>query len=463
LVVQPASGGGLMLVGADGANPQQICAVAMPCDQARDPVWSPDGSDIVFASGRGAGVSVIYPDGSCLACPAPGWETVKRSFGPGFLPDGRLAAWHSFTYPPRLGAVSTDGIGFQPFHVSGYWQQSAWSATGQLAAVRWVRGTPEVFMINPLTGAARQVTHDGASSPSWSPDAGRLAVVHDGWIELVGSHGGRPVRLTRGRAPAWSPDGKQLAFVGAHDRLFVITLRGGTPRPVGHIVAARVDWQPVTGAPPNRCQAPAGSTVLAASPDATVTIDRAPDWNNGISPGFSVLGCLASDGRERLLESLSVAAIEGKPDVGAVAVAGDYAALVNEATDLHYGGTGNTVAVFDLRTGAAVANAGGESADCPDFSASNGGCPSGIDQLVVGAGGVTAAHTFVQDCRSLTSCTSVEQIVANDNTGTHILDSITTPTSYDGPRAPSQLSDLTLSGNTLTWSHAGTMESAQLT
>src|SRR6516225_4058461 len=32
LVVQPASGGGLMLVGADGANPQQICAVAMPCD-----------------------------------------------------------------------------------------------------------------------------------------------------------------------------------------------------------------------------------------------------------------------------------------------------------------------------------------------------------------------------------------------------------------------------------------------
>ena len=56
------------------------------------------------------------------------------------------------------------------------------------------------------------------------------------------------------------------------------------------------------------------------------------------------------------------------------------------------------------------------------------------------------------------NCTSTEHIVATDSTGTHILDSITTP----GRPASPLLSQLALSGNTLTWNHAGTPESAQL-
>jgi hypothetical protein len=407
---------------------------------------------------------VIYPDGSCFACPAAAssyWYPVDEAFGPGFLPDGRLAVWVDTGYPPvpQLEAMNTDGVS-QPFTVSGsYWQQPALSPTGQLAAVRSVKRKPEVFVLNPLVGSARQLTRDGASSPSWSPDGRRLAVVHRGWIELIASGGGRPRRLTRGRAPAWAPDGKQLAFVGAHDRLFVTAVRGGTPRPVGHIRGVRVDWQPVTGKPPGHCEAPAGSSVLAASPDATVTIDRAPDSSTGISPGFSVFGCLTSDGRERLLESPSVAVVQGEPSVGSVVIAGDYAALVNEASDIHYyGGSLNGVVVFDLRTGAAVASGGGESANCPSVW---NGC--GVDQLVLGADGITAAHTFVlNDPRPYPSCTSVEQIVANDSTGSHVLDSITTTNPCNSPAPALLLSQLSLSGDTLTWSHAGTPESAQL-
>jgi hypothetical protein len=362
--------------------------------------------------------------------------------------------------------MGTDGIGFHLFKVSGSWRQLAWSSTGRLAAVRVVKGKPEVFMIDPQTGSARQLTRDGASSPSWSPDGRRLAVVHGGWIELVGSPGGGLRRLTRGRAPAWSPNGKELAFVGAHDRLFVIAAGGGRPRAVGPVRAVRVDWQPVTGKPPPRCQAPAGSSVLAATPDATIAIDRAPVLQAppgsvfGISPGFSVLGCLTSDGRERLLETPSTAAVEGRPDVGSVMVAGDYAALVNKASGLHYGGSLNAVAVFDLRTGAALGHRGGESADCPEFS---DGCSSGIDQLAVGTDGVTAARTFVlNNPTAYPTCTSVEQIVANDTTGTHILDSITTTSSCNGTAPALLLSQLSLSGDTLTWSHAGTPETAQL-
>jgi hypothetical protein len=408
---------------------------------------------------------VIYPDGSCFACPAAAtsdWLPVDQAFGPGFLPDGRLAVWVDTGYPPvpQLEVVNTDGIDFEPFTVSGsYWQQPAWSPTGQLAAVRSVKRKPEVFVLNPLVGSARQLTLDGASSPSWSPDGRRLAVVHGGWIELIASGGGRPRRLTRGRAPAWAPDGKQLAFVGAHGRLFVIAVRGGTPRPVRHIRAVRVDWQPVTRKAPSHCQAPASSTVLAASPDATITIDRAPDSSAEITPEFSVLGCLTSDGRERLLESPSVAAVQGEPAVGLVVIAGDYAALVNEASDVHYyGGSLNGVVVYDLRTGVAVAGGGGELADCPLVG---NGC--GVDQLVLGADGVTAAHTFVlNDPRLYPSCTSVEQIVASDSTGTHVLDSITTTNPCNGPAPALVLGELSLSGDRLTWNRAGTPESAQL-
>jgi hypothetical protein len=146
-----------------------------------------------------------------------------------------------------------------------------------------------------------------------------------------------------------------------------------------------------------------------------------------------------------------------------VAVAGDYAALVNEASDLHYGGGGGAVAVFDLRTGTRVANAGGESAHCPAGGGpSDAGCSSGVDQLVVGADGATAAHTFISEPYPTADgpLETVEQVIANDSTGTHVLDSITTTGLYNS--ALPALSDLALSRETLTWSHAGTQESARL-
>jgi hypothetical protein len=103
MVVQPPSGRGLLLVGADGTHVQQICTVKPGCDPAIDPMWSPDGSEIAFASPQGSGPSLIYPDGSWFACPAVAssyWNPVDQTLGPGFLPDGRLAVWVDTGYPP---------------------------------------------------------------------------------------------------------------------------------------------------------------------------------------------------------------------------------------------------------------------------------------------------------------------------------------------------------------------------
>jgi hypothetical protein len=359
----------------------------------------------------------------------------------------------------QLAAVNTDGVGFQPLNVAGSWQQPAWSPTGQLAAVRSVKRKPEVFVIDPLTGSARRLTGNGANSPSWSPDGRRLAVVHHGWIELIASRGGRPRRLTRGRAPAWAPDGTELAFVGAHNRLFVIAARGGKPRPVGHIRAARVDWQPLTETHASNCETPAGATILAASADATISIDS-PTQASALDGAFSVLGCLISDGHERLLEAFPPGGASSFNTVDGGVLAGDYAALVNHAANNHSPGE-HTVAVFDLRTGTTVANRGGETAGCNCWDAD-------VDQLVLGPDAVTAAHTWVTtiNCSpgqgAVCTMTTAEQIVANDSTGTHVLDSITTTSPNDPSAVPSVLSGLSLSGDTLTWSHAGSPRSAQL-
>jgi hypothetical protein len=106
LVVQPANGSGLLLVGEDGANPLQICSAGTRCAGAYDPVWSPDGSEIAVSVRHRT--SVIYPDGSCLACSLPepfdpyggpfipylgssGFGGTDPTLDPGFLPDGHLA------------------------------------------------------------------------------------------------------------------------------------------------------------------------------------------------------------------------------------------------------------------------------------------------------------------------------------------------------------------------------------
>jgi hypothetical protein len=101
--------------------------------------------------------------------------------------------------------------------------------------------------------------------------------------------------------------------------------------------------------------------------------------------------------------------------------------------------------VFDLRTGQ-KSGFGGERATCDNSVAT---CNK-IDDVVVGADGVSAAHV----CELTSTACATEQIVASDRTGVRTLDSST----QVGP----QLTGLNLSGDTVSWSHSGSPMSAQL-
>lgn len=446
LAVQPLKGSGIVLTKASGRGERRVCAE--PVSGARlcsltQPQWSPDGRVLVIHEiERVSGFQrtpfdvVVYPDGSCLACQSS---------------PSALGADASFTSNPTLFTTgdrgglteySVDGLPRRAL-ITGAVSDPVWSSRGELAVVRggwiWV-GRP---------GKLHRIARGRA--PSWSPDGSQIVFVRRGWLMIVQLRGRSLRRLVRGMAPAWSPDGTWIAFFGNRHRLSVVRASGGRVRRVGNVTGRTVDWQPLPAKPRLPCLLPPGSMVMASSDSAIVSIDRVNEAPREGLSAWAVMGCVRTDGRERLLGSALLGRSNYESEVGAeAAVAGRYAALVYVAFGAKYDlSAGSDVALFDLQTGAEIRNRGGEMVGCSEVSTA-----CAIDRLVLGSDAVSAVHTTVRD--SGCTCT-VEQIQSSDRTGVHTLDSVT---EADG--SPPALTNLTLTGDTLAWQHNGTPRSAHL-
>ena len=366
LAVQPVNGHGVVLARADGRAVARLCTKVSVCGHPQNPRFSPDGRSIVFS---GPGIRIIGTDGSCLDC------AFGDSANPAFLPGGLLVSFVS------SGGVFEDGI--DRLHrttlisAGSGASNAVWSVRGELALVSggrlWV-GAP---------GRLRSLGSGG--SPSWSPAGTRVALAHDGWVEVVRASGRGRRRLARGSAPAFSPDGRLVAFIGARQRVEIVSSSGGRAHSAGRLTGQAVDWQPVPRHAPPACVPPAGSRVVASSNQAVVTVDDGPPTDS-VLPSEVAMGCLFADGRERFLEGWFGNNVDEATNVVAAAVGGPYAALVARDTDSHYGGASDSTSVFDLRTGAPGGFAG-ETDPC-----AGGLTCSGIDQVVVGADGVSAVH-----------------------------------------------------------------------
>lgn len=197
---------------------------------------------------------------------------------------------------------------------------------------------------------------------------------------------------------------------------------------------------------------------MASSDTAIITLDEGASSYSTI-PGAAYMGCFRNDGRERLLFTSAYPgyATFGRIEAG---VAGPYGALAVNGGDTHDGMWGSGAEVYDLRTGAVVSDRGGEGAMCGYQSSPP--CLTTIDQVVVGSDAVSAVHMMVRDATcsypAQSSCKyTVEQIQASDSAGVHTLDSVS---EADG--SPAALTNLALTGDTVTWEDNGVPRSAQL-
>ena len=246
------------------------------------PVWSPDGTQIVFYSDRGRGLYLMNSDGSNVRELSP--ESRATRDPAVWAPDGSRIAfvglrvdrvgsgessrdiWRNIIY-----AIRPDGSGLTELGDAA--STPAWSPdSARIAFIEEGSGTRRLYTMNPDGGDQRElgsVERDGAwyGQLSWSPDGlsilyGVSEARNDPRAPIVvvtvdntepGS-AGEPLSLGRGVA-AWSPDGSRIAVHVISDDSDVVlytVARDGSDKHVlvrgdDRLVAVHSDWRDVSG------------------------------------------------------------------------------------------------------------------------------------------------------------------------------------------------------------------------
>lgn len=199
-----------------------------------DPVFSPDGKQILFTSTRGGttGIWTIAVDGTKPQRICDGDQAE-------WSPDGKTIVFRrrEQLYTRQLAGGREQQITPADWpHCSG----PAWSPNGkQIAfACRWEAGNA-LFLVDAAGGKPTSVyDRQGACEPHWSPDGNRLVYETETHIATINPDGtkNRPVTYFGGvqRYGRFSPDGRSIVYCqGASERgpweLYTIPAQGGTP------------------------------------------------------------------------------------------------------------------------------------------------------------------------------------------------------------------------------------------
>ncbi len=219
-LIRPKEGANIYLMDADGGNERQLTHN----DSSGQPAWSPDGTRIVFSSREN--------DQQFLAIMDCQGNFIEKIETPG-------------AFRPTLPAWSPDGT------------QIAFVAVTHADG----KGASDIFVLDLLTGAVRNLTHQEGMdlTPSWSPDGqwivfasnrdakfwlpdpgARLgfSATSDIYIMAVDGNSIRNVTQTLGDEahPSLSPDGTEIVFTRPHgtlwseNQLYVIDVDGGNER-----------------------------------------------------------------------------------------------------------------------------------------------------------------------------------------------------------------------------------------
>jgi len=164
------------------------------------PVWTPDGTSLVFESVLGESQSLywISADGASDAQRLTDDKIRRVPFS--FSPDGK-----------RL-AFSQEGGG-------GGGQSEIWTAPVESGSDRVRLGKPELFLRN-IFGGSSSFSPDGSWMAYSTDETGRLEV----YVSPFPGPGRKwPISSGGGSRPVWSSNGRELFFLTPEDRIMVVS------------------------------------------------------------------------------------------------------------------------------------------------------------------------------------------------------------------------------------------------
>jgi Tol biopolymer transport system component/DNA-binding winged helix-turn-helix (wHTH) protein len=247
----PQGGSQIFLLSVDDSA---VHAITEPQGQDRDwgPAFSPDGAQMAFVRGNGAG----FPE-EIFVMPASGGtarqltnERAAIMGPPTWSEDGASVIFSSTKEgDPALWKIAASGGVATRMEGTGTatWHPAVARLNGQMAAQKILRSSGVyrlVWEAGPGKNGLTMVTATNGRNegPRLSPDGRRLVFMSDrsGYMEIWVSNrdGSAALQLTNLHAcgtPRWSPDGLWVAFDstnGGPSAVWVISSMGGTPRPL---------------------------------------------------------------------------------------------------------------------------------------------------------------------------------------------------------------------------------------
>lgn len=244
---------GIYTMNPDGSQPVPLIRDVLAMN--REPVWSPTGDQILFASNR-EGALDLYLMGTDEKNVRRVFEKVARRQNPTWAPDGKRIAYLDYG-EWAIYTADIDGGEVKRLAMTGKGGgEPAWSPDGsEIAYVFAGNRNYQIRIINIETGAHRTLRHTEpfvrVTDPAWSPKGDKIAYASfpfldaeadQGTIYVVNRDGSGVQQVVakagpRAAAPAWSPHGDEILYeqrVDGDKQIFKLHLSSGVPTQLTH-------------------------------------------------------------------------------------------------------------------------------------------------------------------------------------------------------------------------------------